>query len=73
MAGTAVDDERDDIIDIEMYLLGLCGAREPTGRRCFRQAGHEGRCTFLAVSKRGPRIRHGSGEGVTRPHAGHQG
>lgn len=56
MNNAVVDDERDELIDIKMVLLGLCGAHDvPTGRRCFRKAGHEGRCSFLRVSERGPR------------------
>lgn len=73
MASTALEGAHEDIVDIEMHLLGLCGAREPTGRRCFRQAGHEGRCAFLTVSERGPRVRPGAGVDVTRARPRHEG
>ena len=55
MSAVVTDGDRDELIDIEMVLLGLCGRRdEPSGRRCFRKAGHEGRCSYLRVSDRGP-------------------
>jgi hypothetical protein len=59
-AGDRVIDLRDRVVDVTdgavdsaLAGLGLCGLRdEPSGRRCFRRAGHEGRCAFLRVSER---------------------
>jgi hypothetical protein len=48
-----VVDVRDDSFDVGLAALGLCGrCDEPSGRRCFRKAGHPGRCSFLRVSAR---------------------
>lgn len=46
-----VVDVRDHTVDAALAGLGLCGrCDEPSGRRCFRKAGHEGRCSLLRVS-----------------------
>lgn len=44
-------DAHNQSVDAEMARLGLCGALHlPTGRRCFRPAGHDDGCRFLEVS-----------------------